>query len=99
MGRYKISFEARKDLEKIWVYTVKSWSVEQADRYLNQIFEEIELIACKPENGTDYGGIRKGYFRTKIKLHFIFYKIENTTKTVEVIRVLHEKMDIENKLK
>ena len=36
---YKISKEASNDLEKIWLYTIETWSAEQADRYLNLIFD------------------------------------------------------------
>lgn len=39
---YKISLEAKNDIEKIWLYTFENWSLEQADRYLNLIFTEIE---------------------------------------------------------
>jgi len=93
---YKISVKAALDLEQIWVYTFENWSLEQADRYLHQIIEEIEYIANNPEVGKDFSYIRKNYKRTKVKSHFIFYR---TTKIVEIIRVLHEKMDIENRLK
>ncbi len=30
---YKISKEAEKDLERIWLYTFEAWSLEQADYY------------------------------------------------------------------
>lgn len=41
--------------------------------------------------------IRKGYRASKVKSHLVFYKIcdENT---IEVIRILHQRMDIENRL-
>lgn len=39
---YKISIEVGIDLDKIWIYTFKNRSIEQADRYINQIIEEIE---------------------------------------------------------
>ncbi len=96
---YKISVEAGIDLEKIWAYTFETWSLEQADRYINQIFEEIEYISIKPENGKDFSYVRKNYMRTKVKFHFIFYNVSKKTKIVEVIRVLHQQMDIENRLK
>lgn len=38
---YKISQEANRDIENIWVYTFKNWSLEQADRYLNLIIDEL----------------------------------------------------------
>ena len=39
---YKISNEASYDLEKICLHPVENWSVEQADRYLNLILDEIQ---------------------------------------------------------
>ncbi len=96
---YKISIEAGVDLEKIWAYTYETWSLEQADRYINQIFEEIEYISTKPENGDDFSYIRKDYMRTKVKSHLIFYKVSEKTNIVEIIRILHQQMDIENRLK
>ncbi|HBS11082.1 MAG TPA: type II toxin-antitoxin system RelE/ParE family toxin, partial [Flavobacteriaceae bacterium] len=54
MTTYKISIETKKDLEKIWAYTFDTWSIEQANRYISQIFEEIEYISIKPANGKDF---------------------------------------------
>jgi len=96
---YKISIEAAIDLEKIWTYTYETWSLELADRNINQIFEEIEYISIKPENAKDFSYIRKNYMKTKVKSHFIFYKVSKKTNTVEIIRILHQQMDIENRLK
>ena len=95
---YKISQEANLDLENIWLYTYENWSLEQADRYLNLIMDEIEYLAEKPESGKDYGRIRKGYFRSQVKSHFIFYKINHKKEEIEIIRILHQRMDIESRL-
>lgn len=46
---YKISNEASNDLEKIWLYTFENWSAEQADRYFDLIFDEIEYLCLKPD--------------------------------------------------
>ena len=99
MSNFKISLEAKKDLEKIWLYTFKTWSLEQADRYIKLIFEEIEYISLKPENGVDFGYIRKNYMRAKVKSHFIFYKNSKKNNFIEIIRILHQQMDIKNRLK
>jgi plasmid stabilization system protein ParE len=40
----KLSRKAEEDLEEIWLYTLEKWSKEQADRYLNLIFDEIEFL-------------------------------------------------------
>jgi len=48
--KYKISQEANQDLENIWIYTYENWSLEQADRYLNLIMDEIEYLANSPKS-------------------------------------------------
>lgn len=98
MTKYKISNEAGKDLEKIWLYTFETWSREQADRYLKQIFEEIEYITVNPMHGQDFNYLRVGYLKAKVKHHFIFYTIDKKDSLVNIIRILHQKMNIENRL-
>ncbi len=93
---FVITKKAVADLEGIWVYTLETWSAEQADRYYNLIFDEINYI-CKHKNaGKSMEHVRKGYRASKVKSHIIFYRVINDT--IEVIRILHEQMDIENRL-
>ena len=96
--RYKISVKASEDIEAIWLYTFENWSLKQADRYVNLIFDEIEFIATNPQVGKDYSHVRKNYQCSKVKSHLIFYRLAEKEKVVEIIRVLHERMDIENRL-
>ena len=93
---YVISKKAVSDLEGIWLYTVEKWSVDQADRYYNLIFDEINFICKNINGGKSMEHVRKGYLASKVKSHFIFYRIQNNT--VEVIRILHERIDVENRL-
>jgi len=93
---FVISKKAVSDLEEIWLYTVEKWSVEQADRYYNLIFDEINYICKNSISGKSMEHVRKGYRASKVKSHLIFYRILNDT--IEVIRILHERMDIENRL-
>lgn len=96
--KYKISQKASQDIENIWLYTFENWSIKQADRYYDLIINEIEYIAENPKSGKDYNTVRKGYFRSRIKSHFIFYKINRKNEEVEIIRILHQRMDIETRL-
>ena len=97
--KYKISEKAFEDIENIWLYTMETWSIQQADRYYNLILDEIEYIAESPLSGVDYGHIRKNYRRSKVKSHLIFYRYEYNEDFVEIIRILHQSMDIEERLK
>lgn len=92
--KYRLSEEAARDLENIWLYTFQTWSPEQADRYYNLLLDEIEYVAENPKAGKDYGHIRKGYLRTRCKSHYIFYKINSKENSIEIIRILHQRMDI-----
>lgn len=87
---------AIKDLEAIWIYTFQNWSLEQADRYHSLIYNEIDFLAGNPASGKDYSHIRKGYKSSKVKSHIIFYKY--SVSEIEIIRILHENMDIPNHL-
>lgn len=93
---YIISKKAVFDLEEIWLYTVEKWSLEQADRYYNLIFDEINYICKNLHAGKSMEHVRKGYRASKIKSHLIFYKV--SVDIIEIIRILHEQMDIENRL-
>ncbi|WP_282019007.1 type II toxin-antitoxin system RelE/ParE family toxin [Salegentibacter mishustinae] len=96
--KYRISQQAIEDLENIWIYTLKKWSKEQADRYYNLIIEEIEFVADNFMIGKSAEQTRKNYRVTKVKSHLIFYrKTENNI--IKIIRILHERMDIPGRLK
>ena len=94
--KYKISEEALFDLNDIWEYTFHKWSKEQADRYFNLIFDEIDYISENPESGLSCEHIRKNYRASKIKSHLIFYRAENNN--IEIIRILHQSMDLKKRL-
>ncbi len=96
--KYEFTVLASQDLENIWLYTFENWSIEQADRYLNLIIDEIEYVAQKPDSGFDFSSVRKEYYRSRIKSHLIFYRIDKKNDIVEIIRILHQRMDIENRL-
>ena len=97
-NKYRISEEAKNDLNEIWVKTLHKWSKEQADRYYNLIIDEIDFIADNFMTGRSIKEIRKGYRVTKMKSHLIFYR-KNESNIVEVIRILHQRMDIKKHLK
>jgi toxin ParE1/3/4 len=97
MTEYVISEKAIEDINNIWIFTAENWSVEQADRYYNLIFDEIEYIVRNFEMARDFGKIRKSYKYSKVKAHLIFFK-KNKTNEIEIVRVLHERMEIENRL-
>ena len=43
---YRLSPLAEQDLEDIWLYTLREWSADQADRYYHSIISAMK--ACLP---------------------------------------------------
>ncbi|CAM3965724.1 type II toxin-antitoxin system RelE/ParE family toxin [Flavobacterium weaverense] len=97
MSEYVISEKAVEDINNIWIYTAENWSVAQADRYYNLIFDEIEYIVNNFDMARDFGKIRKSYKCSKVKSHLIFFKKDKMNE-IEVIRILHERMEIGSRL-
>lgn len=97
MSKYIISEKALRDINNIWVHTAENWSTEQANRYYNLILDEIEFLADNFITAKDFGHIRKGYRYSKVKSHLVFLK-KTKNNEIEVVRVLHERMDIKNRL-
>jgi toxin ParE1/3/4 len=97
-SKYRISKQAIDDLNNIWIYTFHKWSKKEADRYYELIIGEIEFISDNFLTGKSAEQTRKNYRVTKIKSHLIFYrKVENDL--VEIVRILHQRMDIKKRLK
>ena len=93
---YHLSKKAIADLDGIWLYSAQTWTTEQADRYYELIFDEIKAICRNIHSGKSMDHIRTGYHASKVKSHLIFYRV--TGDVVEIIRILHERMDIEQRL-
>ncbi len=97
MATYEISSKASNDMDEIWIYTLEKWSLAQAELYLDLIRSGIEQIAKHPESGRSYAHVLENCRGYKVKSHYIFYEIIDEHQ-VEILRILHEKMDMENRL-
>lgn len=87
---------ARADLLEIWNRTVETWGEAQADAYLDDIGCAIETLAEFPKMGVDCSWLRNGYRRLSVNHHLVFYQVVGDT--IEIIRVLHERTDVERHL-
>ena len=94
--KYHISETAISDLDGIWEYTFFNWSKDQADRYHKLIISEIEFIAENRTSGKSIDHVKEEYLVTYVKSHMILFK--RIKGIVKVMRILHQKMDIESNL-
>ena len=97
MAAYKLTNKAVDDLNQIWEYTIYKWSERQADSYYNLLLESCQNIADNPNLGKNYEGIKREIFGFKTNRHIIFYR-KTSDKYVEITRILHESMDLKNRM-
>ncbi len=98
MTAIRIADRAREDLRNIWNYTYDTWSEEQADNYLKELMDEFSAIVKYPHRGRNYHEVIAEFFGIRKNKHIIFYRI-TPTGHVEIIRILHELMDLPNRTK
>ena len=82
---------ARIDLEDIWNYTLEKWSVEQAEFYVRQIYNEIEKLSLHPSIAKSVYYNEAEYLQFKVNHHFVFCRA--TRVELIVVRILHERLD------
>jgi len=84
-------------LKNIWDYTFEKWSENQADKYYARIKFACKEIGENPDLGKEYTKISRNLLGLKSGKHIIFYCLISENE-LEVIRILHERMDLEKRL-
>ncbi len=96
MERYVLSTKAESDLNEIWDYTEQQWNRAQAERYLTEIQQAMEMLVEHPHLGRRCDDIKFEYNKLAVGSHVIFYKIGAIE--IDVIRILHQRMDFQRRL-
>ena len=98
MARFRLTNKAVADLADIWNYTYIKWSEDQADKYYQILLNTCRQIADNPDLGIDYAIVNDKLLGFRAGRHIIFYRRIEGDK-IEVIRILHDQMDLGNHLK
>ncbi len=96
MTSVRLSPRAQADLIEIWRYTETRWGADLAESYIQDIRQVIERAAVNPTQGRACDEIRAGYRRLTARSHLVFYR--PVPASIEVIRILHQRMDIDRQL-
>lgn len=87
---------AQEDIEDIYEYSVARWGVARAEYYIRGLRDACLDLADGRQQGRDADDIRSGYRKQICGSHFIFFR--QTISELEVIRILHQRMDAEGHL-
>ena len=88
MASYRLSPNAKDDLERIWFYGLEQWGVDEADRYITALYERFSELAEKPLLYPAVEHIREGYRRSVCGRDSIYYRIDG--ENVEIMAVIRQ---------
>ena len=91
MSRVTLAPAATADINAIWDYTQSEWGADKADRYTDGIRDVCVSLARGDKRGRNVD-VREGYLKHSVGRHFIFFR--TTDAGIEVIRILHQRMDV-----
>ena len=97
MAEYHLTPAAEQDLMDVWHYSAETWSVDQADRYLDKLEDCCERIASDEALCRSFKEIDPRLNSHHCEHHYIFF-LSSSDQPV-VIAVLHERMDLLERLK
>lgn len=86
LTHYRLTPAAQDDLEEIWLYSAQTWSIEQADRYIDALEETFGRLLFMPEMARE-----RPEFDPPVRVHsstehVIVYRIKDDH--LAVLRVL-----------
>jgi toxin ParE1/3/4 len=93
MPTFRLTKRAKQDLKEIGHYTQEVWGREQRNKYLAELDSTFHDLAKTPQKGRGCEEIRTGYRKYQVNRHVIYYR--QTTADIEIIRILHDRMDAE----
>jgi toxin ParE1/3/4 len=97
MLAFSLTARAKEDLKEVARYTQERWGREQRDLYLRMLDSCFRQLAAKPSRGSDCREIRAGYRKLSAGRHIIFYR-QSAGDAIEIVRILHGRMDVETHL-
>ncbi|MCX8565048.1 type II toxin-antitoxin system RelE/ParE family toxin [Mycolicibacterium mucogenicum] len=96
MSRVFFKPAAIGDLDRIWDYTADRWDAAPADEYLRELEHAFGRIGDNPMIGRACDEVRTGYRKHSVASHTVYYRL--TGADVEVVRILHQQMDVDRHL-
>jgi toxin ParE1/3/4 len=91
VAAFHFSRRAEADLLEIGSYTVQTWGVDQAIRYIDQLEACCQRLASNPASGRSCDDVRRGLRRMEQGKHVIFYWQQQGGEIL-ISRILHQRM-------
>ena len=96
MRYLRLTPQAHTDLDGIWEYSARQWSVDQAETYLRTLNSTMQLLTEQPELGRKIDDIREGYLKFPVASHLLIYRVK--ADCIEIMRILYKSNDVERQV-
>jgi toxin ParE1/3/4 len=87
----RLTPQAEKDLEAIWIYTAANWSISQADSYLGELTDVFDLIAHAPLLARERLEFTPPVRMRRHQSHLIVYRVLHND--LDIVRIVHMKQN------
>ncbi len=92
---FRVSKAAREDLLGIGRFTEHRWGKAKRNHYLGELDKAFELISENSLIGSPSDEVYQGYRKYFQGSHIIYYRV---TDMLEIIRILHGRIDPDSRL-
>jgi toxin ParE1/3/4 len=108
MARFRLSRLAQADLARILATSAERWGIEGRQRYAAMLATAMRKVAVDPEGPTtraraelatglrslhlQYARAEAAKAKVRRPVHILYYRVI-TPELIEIVRVLHERMD------
>lgn len=93
----------RKQISEIYDRTANTWGVEQADRYIGNLLESIELASKKEKVWRKFNSFGKTLPRPVYSIscqkHFVFFEFMEEENTMIILAIFHQAMNLPDHLR
>jgi toxin ParE1/3/4 len=96
---YEIAKGAEKDIQSIARYTAQKWGEKQALKYADLLDKCFEEIASGKDSAKKNFVVKEDVWVCRCEKHYVFYKRDLKKQKAIILAVLHERMDLMQRLR
>jgi toxin ParE1/3/4 len=89
---YRLRPLAQQDIKQIYKTSKQTFGQLQADHYYSELFGAFRKLDDRPDSGTDYASVHPDLRGLRMQSHIIFY-MTTTSGEIDIVRILHRRMD------
>ncbi|MFA6967786.1 MULTISPECIES: type II toxin-antitoxin system RelE/ParE family toxin [Bosea] len=92
MREIVISPAAQRDIDDIWTSSIAEWGSARTIKYVTALRDTVARLAEMPEIAPACDHVKAGHRKYGVGSHIIFFTA--TPDQIDIVRILHQRMDV-----